>query len=1288
MLFLATSANAQCGGNVSCVTGLSISPSSIRGDQSEFATATVQVYLAQVPQNFAIQVVDTDAGGPQFRCGSGGQINGNGCTYPVMGPGMVSVTFSFNGYNYGTTDLNGNVRAYYVGNIPADRGQTANVTTLHVNGPQSPTNEPDSCTPTPVGHPINAANGNTWITQQDYAIPGLGGGISLVRTWNSLWPLMQPPEESGIFGDSWRSNFEERIQVLTGGLVQYWKGNCSRLFYQYNSLSGTYTLTAPADDQTTLSFNSGTAQWTISQKDGTSRIFNNAGYLTSIVDRNGNTTTISVDASHQNRIATVTDASGHVLTFNYANASYPRLCTSISDAVGTFTTYNYDFTTSRLTQVQYPDGSQNNFQYTDPNSTTLISLVTDSMSKTIEGHTYDSQRRGLTSQQANDSNGQPVNKVSITYATASPWQNVIRNSFSHGGYLSFATVAQRTYLFQADINSYCATCGFTAGLQTFRDASGYPTASIDANGNYALYTYDSQGNMTSKSLPDPNGGFDTWNYTSNSFGEVLTITDPLGQPGDPNHTTTNQYDPHGNLLTTTTPSPDGVLPGSTTTFTYYSNGTLKTIADPLNNVTTLTYFTSGVNTGLINTIKDANNKITTYGYDNRGNRTSIIDPVNGSSKPTILGYDSMNRLNSITYPGATTNIQIHHDYRGRRDYVIDQNGFKTTYGYDDADRLISVTDAQTPTAGVTTYTYDTENNLTDIYDAASNHTHFDYINDRNVQKITYPSGYFEQFAWDPDNNMTYKWDRKDQEIAFHIDSQNRVGYRLDPGNTVYYTYDPAGRMTKVNDDTGTYTFTYDNMNRLTQASTDYTFDSAGAFTVKYGYDAASNRTSMTDPQNLSTAYTYDVLNRLKTLAFNGQSPSFGFGYDALSRRNSLTRPNGVNTTYTYDPASSLLSVLHKLGTTTIDGASYTYDNAENRKTRTDKRLNSTLTYGYDNIYQLQTAKQGSTTKESYTYDIVGNRLSSLGVSPYTYNTSNELMSTPTTSYTYDNNGSVLTKSDGTQYTWDYENELTQVVRPGTGGTVNFKYDPLGRRIQKSFTQNGTTTTTDYLYDGANRIEDVDTNGNLLARYAQGAGIDEPLEEIASGTTSYYQQDGLGSVTSLSSTTGALGNNTYTYDSYGNTTTSATVVNPFRYTGREPDSETGLYYYRARYYDPSNGRFISEDPLRFKAGINFYSYVKNNPVVDNDPSGLAPAGECKCEGSGGKPLFGVCGPYTCVCSCEIQPEPAWFPIYLLKRDCGWREKRCPMVIEGSSNPRMYGSVVESIKAEKCYDTRPQ
>jgi YD repeat-containing protein len=209
-------------------------------------------------------------------------------------------------------------------------------------------------------------------------------------------------------------------------------------------------------------------------------------------------------------------------------------------------------------------------------------------------------------------------------------------------------------------------------------------------------------------------------------------------------------------------------------------------------------------------------------------------------------------------------------------------------------------------------------------------------------------------------------------------------------------------------------------------------------------------------------------------------------------------------------------------------ASYTYDAAGNRLTRTDRRTNVTLTYGYDNIYQLKTAKQGATTKETYTYDLVGNRLSSLGVSPYNFNSSNELTSIPSGSYTYDANGNTLSDPSGKQYskqyTWDFENRLTQAIVPGTG-TVTFKYDPFGRRIQKS----GPMRTTNYLYDGMNSLEDVDSIGNVLARYTQTEKIDEPLSALRSGGSSYFEADGLGSVTSLSNTAGTLAN-TYTYDS--------------------------------------------------------------------------------------------------------------------------------------------------------------
>src|SRR5205814_3098155 len=122
------------------------------------------------------------------------------------------------------------------------------------------------------------------------------------------------------------------------------------------------------------------------------------------------------------------------------------------------------------------------------------------------------------------------------------------------------------------------------------------------------------------------------------------------------------------------------------------------------------------------------------------------------------------------------------------------------------------------------------------------------------------------------------------------------------------------------------------------------------------------------------------------------------------------------------------------------------------------------------------------------------------------------------------------------------------------------------------------------------------------RYAQGDGVDEPLAISRSGITALYNADGLGSVTSLYDSGGAQAA-TYTFTSFGNSTTTGTLFNPFQFTGREWDSETGLYYYRARYYDPHAGRFIGEDPIGFNEGTDFYSYVGNDPIRWGYASGL-------------------------------------------------------------------------------------
>ena len=747
------------------------------------------------------------------------------------------------------------------------------------------------------------------------------------------------------------------------------------------------------------------------------------------------------------------------------------------------------------------------------------------------------------------------------------------------------------WLFTASDGSGCSTCTSRGVIQNTFDSNGNRLSTTDALGHATAYGYDTSNNLLSQTAPVNSTTNAVTSYTYNGFGEVVTATDPLG------NVTTNAYDSHGNLTSVTTPAPGGGASASVTTFTYNSIGELTQITDPLGHNTTMTYTSAG----LVATVTDAQSNVTTYAYDAHGNRTSITDAL---SHQTTFAYDTGDRLTTITYPDSTTTT-FTYDIRGRRTSVTDQNGKTTNYAYDLADRLTSVTDAA---SNATAYAYDTEDNLTTLTDANSHATYFTYDAYGRVTQTNFPSSTSETYAYDANNNLTSKTDRKSQTITYAHDYLNRLTQKTYPDTTsVGYTYDLAGKVTQVTDPTGTYSFSFDSMGRLTGTTTSYSFLTGRSFTNGYAYDAASNRTGFTDPESGTTSYSYDTLNRLTSLAPPSAfgSGSFGFSYDGLSRQTQMTRPNGVTSHYSYDSVSRLLSVLHQVGSSTIDGDAYTLDAAGNRTAKGDYLASVMSNYTYDALYQLTQVTQGGTTKESYSYDPVGNRTASLGVSSYTTNSSNELTATSNASYTYDYNGNTLTKvvsSNTTTYAWDYENRLTSVTLPSSGGTVTFKYDPLGRRIYKSLSTGGTSV---FAYDGDNLIEETNSSGTVVARYSQTENIDEPLAMLRSSTTSYYNADGLGSVTSLANGSGTL-TQSYAYDSFGKTTPTGSVVNPFQYTGRELDSETGLYYYRARYYDQSAGRFLGEDPVEFDGGdANLYRYVRNSPTNLVDQSGLSP-----------------------------------------------------------------------------------
>ncbi|MGA9059562.1 MAG: DUF6531 domain-containing protein [Terriglobia bacterium] len=265
------------------------------------------------------------------------------------------------------------------------------------------TDHGDPCAKT--GSPINLTNGNVWVQQRDHSVPGLGGGLELVRTWNSLFGSTAPLNNSGMFGLYWISTYEES---LTGpdsnGYLTYWRGDGSSWSFYYNSALNSYSLASPPNVRAQLVHNPVTGGWNLTVADGTQRVFNGQNLLSAIIDRNNNQTTINYDSS--NRITSVASPGGGALSFTYGDSNHPSQATKVQDSVGTIATYTYD-SSSRLTLVSYPDGSALNFTY-DTNS--MILSVTDSQGKLLEAHTYDAQNRGLTSTRANG-----VDSVSLSY---------------------------------------------------------------------------------------------------------------------------------------------------------------------------------------------------------------------------------------------------------------------------------------------------------------------------------------------------------------------------------------------------------------------------------------------------------------------------------------------------------------------------------------------------------------------------------------------------------------------------------------------------------------------------------------------------------------------------------------------------------------------------------------------------------------------------------------------------------------------------------------------------------
>jgi len=407
--------------------------------------------------------------------------------------------------------------------------------------------------------------------------------------------------------------------------------------------------------------------------------------------------------------------------------------------------------------------------------------------------------------------------------------------------------------------------------------------------------------------------------------------------------------------------------------------------------------------------------------------------------------------------------------------------------------------------------------------------------------------------------------------------------------------------------------------------------------LTYSYDAVGNVTHTADNYGVAVTATFDSRYLLTSQSWNGPgiSARATMSYDPRGARTDIRRFADLIGTQQIGRSESGYNVKGHLTSiqdyNAIDGVfsdlTLFYDDADQLSQKT---VNQQATnYAYDQSGQLTGADHTAQADELYGYDATGNRTSG----GQTIGAGNRLQSDSQYAYSWGPEGNLvsrvsLTDDSVTAWTYDHRNRLTQVSQRTATGIVtqqtDFTYDVFDRRIARTADLDGAgpalPTSTTFLYDGDHVWADGDGAGNITARYLYGDGIDDLLaRHRVSDGTAWYLTDQVGSVHAIVNAAGTVIDQ-IVYDSFGNvlSETNAAAGDRFKFTSREWDSETGLYYSRARYYSPSLGIFISQDPIGFAGGdTNLNRYVGNSPLMYSDPFGLTAMVETSLVSDAGK-----------------------------------------------------------------------